>query len=150
MTNLEEFIEDARELAQDAEEGRRVKEAAQKGHVKTEMYHRDPAPGQDGDLRQMIAQVVIGVWNKEKRAVRLAEIYQGVREKIQQRIEDHDWPNVWGFPIRRTVDRRVNECADWRFYESESGVTPIISTRPGWYLANPSLFEKAVKEEILR
>ena len=149
MTDLDAFIEDAKQLAADAEEGRRIKEATQKGSVKTPFYERDPAPGYDGEIRSMASQVVIGIWNKERRPVKLSEIYQGVREKIQHRIEDSDWPKVWLMPSKRTCDRRVNEAADLRFFESESETTPIICLKAGTYVCNPALFEQEVKDEIL-
>ncbi len=126
--------------------GRKIAEAASKGHVQSEEFHRDPAPGYDGELRQMIAEHVWGVWNSERRPCRLSEIYEGVRARVQRRIEDGDWPKVWGYPIRRTCDRRCNEAADWRFYPDEP--TPIIQVKPGWYQANPALFEESVKSDI--
>lgn len=148
MTDLRAFMDMAQELADKAEQGRRIKEAAEKGHVKTEPYERELAPGFDGELRKMVAQIVIGVWNTQHRPMKLNEIYQKLREKVAERIEDHDWPAIWGFPIKRTVDRRVNEAADYRFYTEKDEVPPIIALKAGTYQANPALFEKEVKEAI--
>ena len=146
---IDEFLDLATELAEDAKEGQRIKEAASKGHVKTEQYYREPAPGYDGELREMASQFVFGVWNEERRACSLNEIWRGVCARIRQRQADNDWPKIWVAPIKRTMDRRVNEAADVRF--SEDGVTtPIICTKAGWYQANPALFEETVKKEIVK
>ena len=150
MTDLDDFIETAQRLASEAQEGRRIQEAAKKGHVKSDFYERDPAPGYDGELRKMIAQVVMGTWNEQHRPMKLAEIYDKVKEKVTERMERKEWPAIWGYASKRTVDRRVNECADYRFYPEQGDIPPLLMLRAGTYVANPALFENEVKEEITK
>ena len=144
--DLDRFLEDAQTLKEGYEEGVKIAEAARKGHVKTEMFYRDPALGYDGEIRSMIAEFVAATWHSKHRGASLAEIFQGVREKVSRRIDDHDWPSVWGFPIKRTVDRRTNETASTKFYE----IPLTICLKPGVYMINPMLFEPEVREEILK
>ena len=144
--DLDRFLEDAKSLKDEAEQGRKIQEAARNGFAKTPDYERDPAPGYDGHLRDLIASFVLGKWNEERRSVSLDEIYQGVREKIAREQEDKTWPKIWLFPSKRTVDRRTNETARLEFYMDD--VPPTVCVKAGHYQANPALFEEAVKDEI--
>ena len=146
--DLDRYLEDTKAFAQEIGEAQRIKEAARKGFAKTPDYERDPAPGYDGHLRDLIAQFVLGKWNEEKRSVSLAEIYQGVRAKIAREQEEQVWPKIWLTPSKRTVDRRTNETARPEFYME--GPPPCVCVRAGHYVCNPALFEKAVKEEIVK
>ena len=146
--DLDRYLEDTKAFAEEIQESQRIKEAASKGYAKTPDYERDPAPGYDGHIRDLIVSVVFGVWNEYKRSASLAEIYQGVREKIAREQEDSTWPRVWLTPSKRTVDRRCNETARPEFYPE--GPPPCICVKAGHYQSNPALFEQPVKEAILR
>ena len=146
--DIRRFLEDATSLADEAEQARKVQEAARNGYAKTPDYERDPAPGYDGHLRDLVASVVLGVWNEQKRPADLNEIYQGVRKKIAKEQEEQTWPRIWLFPSKRTVDRRCNETARPEFYPE--GLPPTICVKAGRYQANPALFEDTVKEAILK
>jgi hypothetical protein len=150
IIDLDEFIESAKSLAQEAEEGRRIKEAATKGYVKTDQFHRKADALMDERLREMAVEVVFGIWNEQKRDVTLDEIYHGVHKKVSQDLENGEWPRIWSVPSKRTVDRRVNETADKNHPEFWHGFDnpPCVCIRAGRYRPNPSLFEEAVKEEI--
>jgi hypothetical protein len=148
MNDLEKWLEDTVEVVEQVLESQRIKEAASKGYAKTPDYERDPAPGYDGHLRDLIAAFVLGKWNTERRAVSLSEIYQGVREKIAREQEDSTWPKIWLVPSKRTVDRRTNETAVPKFYPE--GFPPTICVKAGRYQANPALFEDSIKEAIVR
>lgn len=109
-------------------------------------------------LRQYVLEVVFAVWNKHKRPVAMSPqkpgqfyIAQGVQKKIRQAREKGEWPKEWGYVGKRTIDRRVNEAADPRFYED--GIPKIVAVTAGVYQPNPSLFEVgavAMKTEIAK
>lgn len=108
-------------------------------------------------VRQLAVQAVYQIWNIEHRAAALWDIYHIVTAKIQDHISTPaavrlPWKaGIWQIPSKRTVDRRVNEGADPRFYEGTS--TPIIALSPGLYLPNPRNFDGETRtklEQLLR
>lgn len=151
-TDITTFMDMAQELADKAEEGRRIKEAAEKGTVEPSFYHYDPAPGFDGRIREMARDVIFRIWELEKRPARLQEIYDGVRKEIVQDIEDDFWPKVWNAtPSKRTIDRRAGELHEnkaefWPRYD----FPPVMLLKPGYLQPNPRLFDEKVREEIVK
>jgi hypothetical protein len=144
--DLDRYLEDTKAFTEEIQEAQRIKEAAKKGYAVTPDYERDPAPGYDGHIRDLVVSVVFGIWNEQKRPASLAEIYQGVRVKIAREQEDQTWPKIWFNPSKRTVDRRTNETARPEFYLE--GPPPCICIRAGHYQSNPALFEKSVISDI--
>ena len=120
--------------------------------------YRAPAGAPMGEdeqqaYRDLIVDIVFIAWRRVHRAVCLDEIFfgfprlergvqqewiQGVRERVQSRI-DHDlWPYA-RFPRgKRTVDRRVNDAASPDFYDDN--VSRIVLVDPGIYQPNPVFF----------
>jgi len=86
-------------------------------------------------LRAKAANAVYSIWNESQGPATLGQIYSRVQANIAW---DKGWPIEWASPSKRTVDRRVNEAADPRFYE---GSTPIIAIKAGSYCPNPVRFE---------
>lgn len=99
---------------------------------------RVPHPERNRAIRQYVKQAVFKVWNEKQRAATLHEIWTYVRDHIETEHKLGAWPSNWGFPGKRTVDRRVNEAADPRFYKD---ATPkIVAASAGKYQPNPELF----------
>ena len=108
--------------------------------------------------RDIIVDIVFIAWRRVHRAVCLEEIYfgfprlkggvqqewiQGVRERVQSRIDNDLWPYA-RFPRgKRTVDRRVNDAGSPDFYADN--VARIVCVFPGTYQVNPALFEESSK-----
>ena len=136
----------------DGEEGRRIKTAAQGGKVEPVYYKYESAPGESGRLREMARSVIFDVWNKEKRPARLREIFEGVRRRIAEDMDDGAWPKLWNPNVdKRTVDRRVNELSEdrpefWPNYD----FAPCLMVKPGFYCPNPMLFDDKVRQEIVK
>lgn len=106
---------------------------------------------EDERLREYAREVVFGIWNEQKRDAKLDEIFHGVRRKIASDLENGEWPRIWNaYPIKRTVDRRVNELADGKHprFWGEQGFPVCVSLRPGFYRPNPRLFDDAVRADI--
>jgi hypothetical protein len=108
--------------------------------------------------RDIIVDIVFIAWRRAHRPVSLSEIYlgfprfvggiqqewiQGVRERVQSRIDNDLWPYA-RFPRgKRTVDRRVNEAASPDFYVDN--VAQIVCVKLGVFQPNPVLFEKPLE-----
>lgn len=97
-------------------------------------------------LRQYILEVVFAVWSEHKKPVAMSPqkpghffIARGVQKKIRAAQEKGEWPQEWGHVGKRTIDRRVNEAADPRFYKD--GIPKIVAVTAGVYQPNPALFK---------
>ena len=150
LVDLERFMREASQLAEEAREGQRIKDAAKNGRVEPVFYNYQSAPGESGRLREMARQVIFECWNRNQKAVPLNEIYSGVMRKIAEDLEDGVWPHVWNStPIKRTIDRRAGELHEdhpefWPNYD----FPPVILLRPGWLIPNPRLFDDKVRQDI--
>lgn len=99
--------------------------------------------------RQMICESIFGLWQRKKeiletksmpaQPVSLAEIYAEVTSRVTMRRSIKDWK--WKLRSKRWVDRRVNECACPKFYETQ--IPKIVAATAGLYMPNPHLFAKA-------
>lgn len=67
--------------------------------------------------------------------------------KVQDKIRMLKTTGRWGWKIpgKRTIDRRVNEAADPRFYDD--GVPKIVAVTAGVYAPNAQLFKEKSKQE---
>ena len=90
-------------------------------------------------LRRMVVETVYAHWSKYHQPINLAAIWRGVHKKIVDAHATGQWRKQWGWPGKRTVDRRVNEAADPRFYTD--GVPKIVAKTAGVYTINPKLLE---------
>lgn len=90
----------------------------------------------------MAVEAVFAVWNEYRLPANLEDIYHLVKVKISKAKELKTWK--WGTPSKRTIDRRVSDAADPKFYEV-SGVPKIVAVTAGIYRPNPILFEDARK-----
>lgn len=97
-------------------------------------------------IRLLVKQAVYSNWNTQKKPTTLLAIYRFVEGKIKDLIATNQWNSEWTVPGKRTVDRRVNECADARFWVDE--VTPVIAVKAGLYCPNPYLFEGEIREKL--
>jgi len=108
--------------------------------------------------RDLVVDIVFIAWRRVNRAVSLEEIYygfarmangiqqewiQGVRERVQSRIDNDLWPYAAYPRSKRTVDRRVNEVASNQFWPDNNARLACVS--PGIYQPNPVLFEKSME-----
>jgi hypothetical protein len=102
-------------------------------------------------IRLYVKFAVFGRWNTKKEFSTLLQIYNLVSKRIKDYIATAQyryWSPRWRVPGKRTVDRRVNECADKRFWDNE--ITPIIALKAGLYMPNPALFEGEIQDELNR
>src|SRR5690348_5427207 len=88
--------------------------------------HLDPPESKEyyATVRAKVVRAVYSYWNQHQKPVDLYEIFRRVRHDISL---DANWPKSWNWPSKRTVDRRVNETADLRFYKQ----TPCVCVRAG-------------------
>ena len=87
-------------------------------------------------LRQYVVEAVFAKYQKDQTPATLLNIFYRVNSKIKDEIATGRWE--WKRPGKRTIDRRVNEAADPRFYLD--GVPKIVAVTAGVYQPNPELF----------
>lgn len=126
-----------------------VLKAVKEGHAATPSFQ--PSFLQDQDyvftIRQLCRQAIYAVWNKEKRSASLYEIRNFVKGKIRERIDAGEWDlSKWKFPGFSTIDRRINETADKKYWKEE--MVPCIGLGNGRYMPNPAMFEDETKKEL--
>lgn len=111
------------------------------GTQKLKTWQPQPVPNQElcKKLRQYVVETVFKKWAKDEKPATLISIYFSVHDRIGKERQIGVWPREWKQPGKRTVDRRVNEAADPRFYEN--GVPKIVAVTAGVYQPNPILFE---------
>ena len=114
---------------------RQLTTAMAQEYVETPRMDRPESKEYYETVRAKAVRAVYSYWNQHQKAVDLYEIFRRVRMDIAR---DENWPKSWNWPSKRTVDRRVNESSDSRFYK---GPTPTICLRPGVYICNPVCFE---------
>lgn len=129
MSNYQTAIDKARGFDQ-------LQTAMSQGHAKTPESTIVQSPEYLAIIRAKAASAVYSVWNEHHQSAQLGEIASRVLLNIGR---DETWPEAWTIPSKRTIDRRVNEAADPRFYETH--VTPIVAVKAGVYLPNPRRFE---------
>lgn len=107
-----------------------------------------PDPEMCAIVRRLVIKVVFAYWNEHGQPIPLSPnkvcsiyIAQQVQTKIRQLREIGQWKKDWGFIGKRTIDRRVNEAADPRFYAN--GVPKIVAVTAGVYQPNPELVKDA-------
>ena len=88
------------------------------------------------ELRALVVQAVFAKWNKEGKPSSLLSIFYRVQDRTRELKATGRWP--WKIPGKRTIDRRVNEAADPRFYDDR--VPKIVAVKAGLYQPNPTLF----------
>ena len=105
-----------------------------------------PNPELSKRLRQYVVEAVYAKWNTKQKPSTLISIFYTVQDKINEQRKIGLWPKEWRQPGKRTIDRRVNEAADSRFYE---GKPKIVAVTAGVYQPNPEFFacEVGGKEE---
>src|SRR5690349_7276484 len=116
-----------------------VDAALKQGSVKSP---HSVSPHEEGYERAIRAKVSIGVyaiWNETHKPAQLYNIFVKVLRSIEADIQLGDKSWIGKVPGKRTVDRRVNQCADKKFYPNT--VTPIICVKAGYYIPNPACFE---------
>ena len=86
-------------------------------------------------LRQMIVEAVFSIYYQYKLSSSLQEIYNLVLVKISKANQLGKWK--WHTPSKRTIDRRVSDAADPKFYED--GVPKIVAVKAGVYTVNPAM-----------
>jgi len=94
-------------------------------------------------IRELVVKAVFAKWNKDKEPATLLSIFFKVQDDIKElltTVQRNRWKKEWRIPGKRTIDRRVNEAADPRFYED--GVPKIVAVSAGVYQPNPTLFVK--------
>jgi len=124
--------------------------ALKKGSVKTPSFKPEFLRDKEylESIRELSKEAVYARWSSEKRPSQLIDIYRFVKRRIQVLIDVGEWDaKAWTPPSKRTVDRRVNEAADQKYWD---GPTPIIALRAGLYIPNPSLFDEEGRRELER
>jgi hypothetical protein len=89
-------------------------------------------------IRAKAANAVYAHWNATRQPASLAEIYS----RTINSLKNDPLFNNRQLPSKRTIDRRVNEAADRRFYPTGA---PIVCIRPGTYLPNPRNFSEPAR-----
>lgn len=148
--NIDDFLEDAKQLAEEAETGRKIAEAAKGGRVQSASYEFKMDANEAHRIREYAYRVIASVWNDKRRDATLKEIFEGVKDKILADIESGEWPKVWSIPSKRTVDRRVNELAEMNstYWVFDFTVPPCVCIRAGHYRPNPYLLDEETRKAI--
>jgi len=127
------------------EKYRQVEAALKKGYAETPKFKPEFSQKYLETIRSLVVQSVYSRWNQSKQPSTLLQIYRDVSKKIRELIKTGRWPRNWKVPGKRTIDRRVNEAADHRFWP---GRTPIIAIKAGLYMVNPLCFDGETKREL--
>jgi hypothetical protein len=85
------------------------------------------------EIIRIVCEAVWSVWKLEHRPTNLQEIYDFYKAKRQALHKQGKWKYI--FRGKRTVDRRVNECAS-----NEYGAV-IVAVTSGIYQPNPELVD---------
>lgn len=92
------------------------------------------------ELREMVVRAVYGRWHVINKAMTLDDVFLRVEREAKIAHAQGQW-SYQVMPIKRTVDRRVNEAADPRFYDGESPPLRMVPPKgSGLYLPNPERF----------
>ena len=113
--------------------GEQVQKALHQGNVRTPDYAFEKDETFLKELRLRCVRAVYALWGMFEQPASLSSIYDHVTENI---LRDPSWKHA--LPLKRTIDRRVNETADKRFWPDEK--TPCIAVRAGWYIPSPLQF----------
>jgi len=115
----------SRQLDHQAKEELRYKRIAQKGTLKLNGWkpQRKPNEAMCKILRQDAIEAVFALHHQGKTAY-LQNIYTIVKQRIHTRRKNGKWPPEWGYPGKRTIDRRVNEAA-----RGNTRLTPLSSPK---------------------
>ena len=139
-------------LLNEAETAGRVREAMAKGRVATPAFI--PSFYADKTYIEAIQWLAFysirGYFSEHLRAAGLDDIYSRVAEKIRASKREGAWPEGWGFPRKRSVDRRVNEIASANSLHNHimrgtGGKPRVIAATAGFYMPNPALYEDVAK-----
>lgn len=116
------------------------------------------------DLRSKVSQVVYANWfqyripshitkRQSKNGKTVQPVFLDVQDKVKK---DPAWQNR-SFPSKRTIDRRVNECADPKHWEQPKytgpgtfSMPPLIGIGAAYYLPNPERYDLVLREELYR
>ncbi len=88
--------------------------------------------------RVLIRQSIFATWRNHSRASTLQEIYTDVTRRVKELISTGDWAFAPYPRSKRTIDRRVNEAAEPKFYPH--GIVMVVAVSSGIYMPNPQLF----------
>ena len=110
------------------------------GTMKLKQWKPQPKPNEEmcKCIRQLVVEAIMGYWTTEHKPSTLMRVFCRVQDRIKELKAMGNWP--WKIPGKRTVDRRVNEAADPRFYED--GAPKIVAVTAGEYQPNPQLFSE--------
>jgi len=125
-----------------------IMQAVQRGHVKTPAAANIPGDTYTRTLRNLVIQAVYGHWNENREPMHITvelSIFTAVSNRVKEMLQCGNWP--WETPLKRTVDRRVNECADKAYW---TGDTPLIGVGEAYYMPNPARFEEPARSEMLQ
>lgn len=146
--NLDQFFSSAITLAKQAEEGQKIKEAFQQGHISSANYRYEAPKEYIQYLRFLVQRSVFARWTRERTPSTLAQIYRDVLVFIQAEVDSEKWPTTWlSKPSKRTVDRRVNESADSKYFPDRE--TPLICLIAGVYSPSPRKFTEESRSRLM-
>ena len=99
-----------------------------------------PEPDKSEAIRNLAIKTVYAKYNQTGTPSTLAEISEKVKQQINTLILNGQWPKTWGFPSKRTIDRRVNEACEPKWFTD--GVPRLAAVRAGCYTVNPVRFKQ--------
>lgn len=113
---------------------------------KLETWQPQKIPMSDGECeeyRVLCRQSIFARWRNKSQASTLQDIYGDVVRRVKERINAGDWPYDPFVRSKRSIDRRVNETAEAKYYPKK--IVMVVAVSAGLYAPNPSLFmEKPV------
>ena len=102
--------------------------------------NKQPPKERKNYVRNLSAQMVYARNNGNKTETSLNEATDFIQEHVRYRIRDSkDWPANWGWVIRRSINRRLNEACEPSWYED--GVPRLASPKAGFWVPNPHRFQ---------
>jgi len=94
-------------------------------------------------VRQYCVRAVYAFWNQFKQPVDYFHIVEWVMKKL---MEDGLAEKYQRLPSKETIERRVRETVDIKFYGD--GITPVIRVKECLYMPNPEKFDGEEKEKM--
>lgn len=156
--DLDKFMEEAKELAEWAEQGKRIVEAARTGKVQTPRYD----PQEDGEywdeLRDVCKSALYRWWNEKAVPLPISlatrEAQSFIRELMDAGKEEGDEKLYWRWGLRSgesfslTVRRRFNELADSKLHRDPAPAINLKRGKDSLYLPNPFYLDDKARRLI--
>jgi len=95
-------------------------------------------------IRDYCVRAVYAFWHSFNKPVNYDRVVEFVLRKF---MEDGMKDKIERLPSRETIERRLRETVDGKFWER--GLTPCVRVKEGVYMPNPEMFSEETKKRML-